>query len=65
MELLPWNTSWLFRRIGMSDPNHSLSAAYIRGMPFHTASWVSTRRAIYMKTDRSEPDAWLLEDVQL
>jgi hypothetical protein len=50
---------------GKSDPAHSLSAAYVRGVPWHTPSWVSTRRAVYMKADHSEPDAWLLEDIQL
>ena len=65
MELFPWNTGWLIRRIGKSDPVHSLSAAYVRGVPWHTPSWVSTRRAVYMKTDHSEPDPWMLEDIQL
>lgn len=65
MELFPWNASWMFRRIGKSNPVHSLSAAFVRGVPWHTPSWVSTRRGIFMKTDGSEPDAWMLEDVQL
>lgn len=65
MELFPWNAGWLIRRIGKSNPIHSLSAAYARGVPWHTPSWVSTRRAIYMKADHSEPDPWMLEDIQL
>ncbi len=66
MELFPWDTSWLIREIGKSDPVHSMSAAFIRGVPWHTPSWMSTRRAIFMKVDmQEEPDAWMLEDVQL
>ncbi len=66
MELFPWDTSWLIREIGKSDPAHSMSAAFIRGVPWHTPSWMSTRRAIFMKVDMDEePDPWMLEDVQL
>lgn len=64
IELFPWDTSWLIREIGRSDPVHSMSAAFIRGVPWHTPSWMSTRRAIFMKVDASEPDPWMLEDVQ-
>ncbi|MDQ1257142.1 MAG: hypothetical protein QG656_1744, partial [Candidatus Hydrogenedentes bacterium] len=59
MELFPWDTSWLIREIGKSDPVHSMSAAFIRGVPWHTPSWMSTRRAVFMKVDASEPDAWM------
>jgi len=65
MELFPWDASWLIREIGRSDPVHSMSAAYIRGVPWHTPSWMSTRRSIFMKVDDSEPDPWMLEDLQL
>jgi hypothetical protein len=65
MELFPWDTSWLIREIGKSDPVHSMSAAIIRGVPWHTPSWMSTCRAIFMKVDASESDPWMLEDVQL
>jgi hypothetical protein len=65
MELFPWDTSWFIREIGRSDPAHSLSAAMLRGQQAHTPSWESTRRAIFMKTDDAQPDAWMLEDVQL
>lgn len=65
MELFPWDASWLIREIGRSDPIHSMSAAYVRGVPWHTPSWMSTRRAIFMKVDDSEPDPWMLEDIQL
>lgn len=65
MELFPWDTSWFMREIGRSDPAHSLSAAILRGQQAHTPSWESTRRAIFMKTDDDQPDAWMLEDVQL
>ena len=65
MELFPWDTSWFIREIARCDPAHSMSAAFVRGQQAHTPSWESTRRAIFMKTDDSQPDPWLLEDVQL
>jgi hypothetical protein len=65
MELFPWESSWFIRQIGRCDPVHRMSAAFIRGQQAHTPSWESTRRAIFMKTDSSQPDPWLLEDVQL
>ena len=65
MELFPWDTSWWIREIGKCDPVHSMSAAFIRGQQAHTPSWESTRRAIFMKTDDTQPDPWMLEDVQL
>lgn len=65
MDLFPWYTSWFIREIGKCDPCHGMDAAFIRGTQCHTPSWVSTRRAIFMKTDSDQPDAWLLEDVQL
>jgi hypothetical protein len=65
MELFPWETSWYIREVGRSRTDHSLSAAMLRGQQCHTPSWCSTRHAIFMKTDDSQPDPWMLEDVQL
>jgi hypothetical protein len=65
MELFPWETSWFIREVGRSRTDHSLSAAMLRGQQAHTPSWCSTRHAIFMKTDDSQPDPWMLEDVQL
>jgi hypothetical protein len=65
MELFPWETSWYIREVGRSRTDHSLSAAMLRGQQAHTPSWCSTRHAIFMKTDNSQPDPWMLEDVQL
>ncbi len=66
MELFPWETSWLIRALGRSDPAHSTSAALIRGVPWHTPSWSSTRRSVFMVVDTADPpDPWLLEDLQL
>ena len=64
-ELFPWDISWFVREVGKSDLSHSLSAAFIRGQQCHTPAWDSTRAAIFMKTDSSQPDPWMLEDVQL
>ncbi|MCQ6559131.1 hypothetical protein [Paenibacillus mendelii] len=65
MELFPWDISWYVRKLGQCDPKHTMNAAFIRGQQCHTPSWDSTRRAIFMKTDDQQPDAWLLEDIQL
>ena len=65
MEQFPWETSWFIREVGRSRTDHSLSAAMLRGQQCHTPSWCSTRHAIFMKTDSSQPDPWMLEDVQL
>jgi hypothetical protein len=65
MELFPWNASWYIREIGLSDPAHGMDAAFIRGQQAHTPSWESSRRTVFMKTDNLQPDAWMLEDVQL
>lgn len=65
MELFPWETTWFIREPSRSRTDHSLSAALIRGLQVHTPSWASSRHAIFMKTDNSQPDPWMLEDVQL
>lgn len=66
MELFPWETSWLIREVGRSRPDHSMSAAILRGMDCPTPSWRSTRHSIFMRIEpEAPPDPWMLEDVQL
>lgn len=65
MELFPWETTWFIREPSHSRVDHSLSAATIRGLQVRTPSWLSSRKAMFMKTDNSTPDPWMLEDVQL
>ncbi len=65
MELFPWDASWFIREIGKSDPQHAMSAAFLRGYCAETPSWMSTRDAIFMKVNDLEPHPWMLEDVQL
>jgi hypothetical protein len=64
-ELFPWDVSWFAREVGRSRTDHSLAAAMLRGQQCHTPSWVSSRHAIFMKCDDLQPDAWMLEDIQL
>jgi hypothetical protein len=64
-ELFPWDVSWFAREVGRSRVDHSLAAAMLRGQQCHTPSWVSSRHAIFMKCDDLQPDAWMLEDIQL
>lgn len=65
IDAFPWYSSWWIREIGRSDPVHGMDAAFLRGQQAHTPAWESTRRAIFMKTDDSQPGAWMLEDVEL
>ena len=65
MELFPWETTWFIREPSRSRTDHSLSAATIRGLQVHTPSWESTRKSVFMKTDNTQPDPWMLEDVEL
>ena len=37
----------------------------IRGAVASTPSWESTRHAMFMKTDNTQPHFWMLEDVEL
>lgn len=63
--LYPWDVSWYAREIGNSTVDHGWSAAFIRGQQCSTPSWDSSRHAIFMKTDDSQPHPWMLEDIQL
>ena len=65
IEIFPWATSWWMREFSRCNPQHGMSAAFLRGQQAHTPSWESSRRSIFMKTDDTEPDPWMLEDVQL
>jgi hypothetical protein len=65
VDLFPWSASWFMREFDECDPSHGMGAAFIRGQQCHTPSWESTRRCIFMKTDNMQPDAWMMEDVQL
>jgi hypothetical protein len=64
-QIHPWDASWLGREIGRAKPDHGWSAATIRGAVANTPSWRSTRRVIFMQTDDSQSNFWMLEDVQL
>ncbi len=63
--LFPWEVSWYAREIGTASPDHGWSAAFIRGQQASTPSWESSRHAVFMKTDNSQPHPWMLEDIQL
>jgi hypothetical protein len=65
MDLFPWETTWFIREPSRSRTDHSLSAAMLRGQQCHTPSWESSRHGVFLKTDNSQPDPWMLEDVQL
>lgn len=61
----PWDASWHAREIGNARIDHAWTGATILGAVAETPAWDSTRHAIFMRTDNSEPNPWMLEDVQL
>jgi len=65
MELFPWEGTWRFRRLATHGVAHTLEPAEILGVPWHTPSWSSTRRSIFMKVEDGASDPWMLEDIQL
>lgn len=66
IEMYPWDISWFTREVGRSDPQHLLSAATLKGASWVTPSWLSNRRAAFMRTvEKDEPHFWMLEDAQL
>ena len=66
IEMYPWDISWFTREVGRSDPQHLLSAATLKGASWVTPSWLSNRRAAFMRTvENDEPHFWMLEDAQL
>lgn len=66
IEMYPWDISWFAREVGRSDPQHLLSAATLKGASWVTPSWLSNRRAAFMRTvETDEPHFWMLEDAQL
>lgn len=66
IELYPWDISWFAREVGKSNPQHSMTAATLKGASWVTPSWQSNRRAAFMRTSETEyPHFWMLEDAQL
>ncbi len=66
IEMYPWDISWFTREVGRSDPQHLLSAATLKGASWVTPSWLSNRRAAFMRTVETDvPHFWMLEDAQL
>ena len=66
MEMYPWDVSWLAREVGRSTPQHSLSAAILKGASWQTPSWQANRRVAFMRTDETAaPNFWMCEDIQM
>ncbi|WP_454116910.1 hypothetical protein [Microbacterium aurum] len=68
--LYPWDSSWFARQLGRSQPIHAPGPATVRGTQsaaseWDTPAWRSSRHAVFMRVNNSEPHAWLLEDVAL
>jgi hypothetical protein len=66
MEMYPWDVSWLAREVGRSTPQHTLSAAILKGASWQTPSWQANRRVAFMRTDETAaPNFWMCEDIQM
>lgn len=66
VEIYPWDISWFAREVGKSNPQHSMTAATLKGASWVTPSWQSNRRAAFMRTQETEyPHFWMMEDAQL
>jgi hypothetical protein len=66
IEMYPWDISWFSREVGRSDPQHLLTEATLKGASWVTPSWLSNRRAAFMRTvETDQPHFWMLEDAQL
>ena len=66
IEMYPWDITWFSREVGRSDPQHLLTEATLKGASWVTPSWLSNRRAAFMRTvETDQPHFWMLEDAQL
>lgn len=65
LETYPWDASWSAREVGRASVDHGWSGATIQGATWQTPSWQATRHAKFMKTDDTQPNFWMLEDVEL
>jgi hypothetical protein len=65
MRHMPFEASWHLRYISKASIDHGWTAATIHGAMADTPSWNSTRHAMFMKCDNSQPHPDMLEDVQL
>jgi hypothetical protein len=61
----PWDASWQAREIGRASVDHGWNAATIKGGAATTPSWQSSRHALFMRLDNTQPHFWMLEDVGL
>lgn len=66
MAFFPWDLCWKFRHNAASPPVHSWDAFWFDGHLCDSPSWCSTRRTVFMLTER-EPalHSWLIEDISL
>jgi len=66
IEMYPCVISWNSREVGRSDPHHLMTAATLKGVSWETPSWLSNRRASFIRTVETDtPHFWMMEDAQL
>ena len=66
MAFFPWDLCWKFRHKAASPPVHSWDAFWFDGHLCDSPSWCSTRRTVFMLTEREHPlHSWLIEDISL
>jgi hypothetical protein len=67
MTFFPWDLCWRFRhRVTAFPPVHPWDAFWFDGHLCDSPSWCSTRRTVFMATEREGPlHSWLIEDLSL
>ncbi len=66
LALFPWDSAWTLRDVGGRHPRpHGWEAFHVDGRVASSPSWKSTRRAIFMTTEREALHPWFFEDVGL
>jgi hypothetical protein len=65
-DFFPWDLCWKFRHNTNRAPVHSWDAFWFDGHLVDSPSWCSTRRTVFMLTEREGPlHSWLIEDISL
>lgn len=67
LSVFPWDATWTFRRLVTREikPFHSWKVARLHGLVANSPSWKSTRRSLFMTTEREPVHPWFFEDIEL
>lgn len=67
LSLFPWDATWTFRRLVTREikPFHIWHVAKLHGLVANSPSWKSTRRSLFMTTEKEQVHPWFFEDIEL